>query len=144
MRYGPLQINQRSIARATCLPQFGSKHNERSRGAPRRAPSLHLLTPTSFTDDKLRDFDIICRIKTAIHAVPDLVDKFVFSWTALAFNYHGIGTFQGISDKDVDNLHHQQYSTHKRHRTAGGTQPRRQQGDVNRLGGAACLFFALG
>jgi len=137
-------MNQRSIARATCLPQFDSKHNERPRAAPRRAPSLHLLTPTSFTDDKLRDFDIICRIKTPIHAVPDLVNKFVFSWTALAFNYHGIGTFQGISDKDVDNSHHQQYSTHKRHRTVGGTQPRRPQGDVNRLGGAACLFFALG
>jgi hypothetical protein len=137
-------MNQRSIAGAMCLPQSDSKHNEQPRAGPRRGPSLHLLTLASFTDDKLRDFDIICRIKTPIHAVPDLVNKFVFGWTALAFNYHGIGTFQGISDKDVDNLPHQQYSTHKRHRTVGGTQPRRLQGVVNRLGGAACLFFALG
>jgi hypothetical protein len=62
--------------------------------------------PSTFTDDELRDFDVICRIKTPIHAVPDLVNKFDFSWTALAFDDDGIGTFQGVSDKDVDNLPH--------------------------------------
>ena len=127
----------RSLAPCVFLSSI-AKHNAQPRAAARRAPSLHLLTPASVTDDKRRDFDIICRIKAPIHAVPDLVNKFVFSWTALAFNYHGIGTFQGISDKDVDNLHHQQYSTHERHRTVGGTAPHRPQGDVNRLGGAAC------
>ena len=106
MRHGPLQMNQRSIAGAMCLPQSDSKHNEQPRAGPRRGPSLHLLTLASFTDDKLRDFDIICRIKTPIQAVPDLVNKFVFSWTALAFNDDGVGTFEGVSDKNVDNLPH--------------------------------------
>jgi hypothetical protein len=56
------------------------------RAAPRRDPSLDPLTAASFTDDKPRNFDIICRVKTPIHAVPDLVNKFIFSWPALALN----------------------------------------------------------
>jgi hypothetical protein len=48
--------------------------------------------------------------KTAIHTVPDLADEFAFSWTALAFNDNRIGTFQGVSNKDVDNLPHQHTS----------------------------------
>jgi hypothetical protein len=75
------------------------------------------LPPSSFTDDKLRDLDVICRIITPIHAVPDLVNKFVFSWTALAFNNDGIGSFQGVSYKDVDNFPHQHTPPISGHRT---------------------------
>ena len=64
------------------------------------------LPPSSFADDEPRDLDVICRIKTPIQVVPDLVNKFVFSWTALAFNDDGVGTFEGVSDKNVDNLPH--------------------------------------
>ena len=48
--------------------------------------------------------------KTVIHTVPDLANEFAFSWTALAFNDNRIGTFQGVSNKDVDNLPHQHTS----------------------------------
>ena len=67
-------------------------------------------SPSSFTNDELRDFDVIRRIITPIHAIPDLVNKFVFSRTAMAFDDDGIGTFQGVSNKDVDNLPHQHTS----------------------------------
>ena len=71
-----------------------------------QAPSSDRLPPSSFADDEPRDLDVICRIKTPIQAVPDLVNKFAFSWTALAFNDDGVGTFEGVSDKNVDNLPH--------------------------------------
>jgi hypothetical protein len=48
------------------------------------------LPPSSFADDELRDLNVICRIKTPIQAVPDLVNKFVFSCTALALNDDGV------------------------------------------------------
>jgi len=102
-----------------CLPRCGARCTA-SRQRHDKPQMQSCLPPSLFTDDKLRDFDVICRIKPPIHAVPDLVNKFAFSWTALALNYHGIGTFQRISDKDVDNLRHQQYSTHKRYRTVEG------------------------
>jgi hypothetical protein len=92
MRYG----GHAQVWRRATLPGFAAKPQVQTR-----------LPPSSFTDDELRDLDVICRIKTPVHGVPDLVNKFVFSWTALAFNDDGIGTFQGVSDKDVDNLPHQ-------------------------------------
>ena len=102
------------------------------------------LPPSSFADDEPRDLDVICRIKTPIQAVPDLVNKFVFSWTALAFNDDGVGTFEGVSDKNVDNLPHRHTPPIGGPAQAEGRSRAARRCDVNRLGGAACLSFALG
>src|SRR5215475_5966820 len=75
------------------------------------------LPPPTFTDDEPRDFDVVCRIETPIQAAPDLVDKFVLSRTVLAFDDDGVGAFQRIPDKDVDNLPHRTTPLDKRHCT---------------------------
>ena len=100
---------------------------------------------SSFTDDELRDFDVICRIKTPIQAAPDLVNKFVFSWTALAFDDDGIGTFQGVSDKDVDNLPHQHIPPISgTAQSEGRSLAACGMATSNRLGDAACFSAAFG
>ena len=81
------------------------------------------LAPSSFTDDEPRDLDVICRIKAPIHAVSELVDKFVFIRTILAINDDGIGAFQSIPDKDVDNFPHRTTPLNKNHRAAMGPSP---------------------
>jgi hypothetical protein len=76
------------------------------------------LAPSGFTDDEPRGPDVIRRIKAPIQAVSDLVDEFVLTRTIPAFDDDGIGAFQGIPDKDVDDFPHRTTPLDKNHGTA--------------------------